>query len=104
MSTHASARRWAAVRDAVEGLAQIEVAALVLLVGITQDLIRLKAVAKLHGCVPKAPRIERLGRLDEDAFGLSLHLVAQLLGRACDQRGVGEAEVAVGKGLHSLWK
>src|SRR5712691_157846 len=45
----------------------------------------------------QAMRVELLGRGDENALGLRLHLVAQFLGGVGDQCGMAVADVAVGK-------
>src|SRR2546428_12726869 len=63
-------------KHAVEGLAQIKEAAIVLFVGVFENLIRLQAVPQHSGRATQAARIEVFGCRDENALGVRIHLAA----------------------------
>ena len=63
-------------KHAVEGLAQMKEAAIVLFVGVFVNLIRLQAVTQHGGRATQAARIEVFGCRDENALGVRIHLAA----------------------------
>src|SRR3982074_1745381 len=91
-------------KDAVEGLAQIEEAPLVRLVGVGKNAVRLEAVAQTHSRPPQAPGIALLGRGDQDRLRMGFELVTELVCRPGDQRRVPVAELALREGGLGLWE
>src|SRR2546429_613307 len=59
-------------KHAVEGLAQMQEAALVLFVGVEENFIRLQAVTKHGGRASQASRVDLRSQLDQDATGDAL--------------------------------
>ena len=79
---------------AAKGLAQVQEATLVLLVGILEHAVGLDAVAKVDDATLEHHRVFLPSQLDQDRFGRPLELVAQALGSARDQGRVLVADVA----------
>ncbi len=86
------------VPDAVQRLAQVQVAALALAHGLGQLTIGVHAVPEVAGDPAQVRGVELMGGPEQIGLGLAGGLQAHLLAAADDHGGVGEADPAGGEG------
>jgi hypothetical protein len=92
------------VEDTIEGLAQVEVAALVLVAVVGESAVGVDTVAEVAGEAAEVLGVEVGGGLEQVGLGAAGGLQADLLGGAGDDGGVVAVDLALGEGLLGGWQ
>src|SRR5256884_2105140 len=92
------------IEDALEGLAEVEVAAAVLALVLDQGTVGVETVAEVAGDPAQVLGVEAAGGLEQLGLGLLDGGGADLLGAVGDDRGVLTADLALAEGLLGGWE